>query len=111
MKTITANNAAKRFGAVLDAVEEGPITIMRNGRPRAVVLSAWLFEKYQKDHEKANEDQLLDLLQTSFDLLKDGKLGKGQKTLALARRLRLHEERPTDARAAERLLAERENQE
>ena len=39
------------------------------------------------------------------------KLGKGQKALALARRLRVHEERNDDARAAERMLAEREKPE
>lgn len=110
MKTINSRTAAKKFGALLDAARDGAVTITRSGRPCAVILSTWLFDRYQKDHDKANEEHIVDLLHTSLDLLKDGRLGKGQKALALARRLRLHEERPTDAREADRVLAERETQ-
>ncbi len=35
LRIFTALDAAKRFGAVLDAVEGGPVTIHRNGRPRS----------------------------------------------------------------------------
>ncbi len=111
MKSYSAREAAKKFGVVLDDIEKGPVTIMKHGRPRAVILTAWLFEKYRKDHDKASEEHLVDLLHTSLDLLKEGKLGKGQKALALARRLRVHEERGTDAREAERTLAERAGEE
>lgn len=111
MKTIKSRDAAKKFGALMDASREGPVTITRSGRPCAVILSASLFARYEKDHEKANEEHIVDLLHTSLDLLKEGKLGKGQKALALAKRLRVHEERHTDAREAERLSAEREAKE
>lgn len=101
MRIFTARDAAKKFGALLEAAESGPVTILRAGRPRAVMISARLFQQYEKDHAKANDEKFIDMIHLSLDLLKEGKLGQGQKTLALIRRLRLHQENPGDARAAE----------
>jgi prevent-host-death family protein len=106
MRTFTAREAYKKFGALLEAADAGPVAILKAGRPRAVVLSARRFEDYQKAYDKENEERFADLIQLSLDLLKEDKLGKGQRALALARRLRLHEERPGDARAAAALKAE-----
>ncbi len=108
MIIFTARDAAKKFGALLDAAERGPVSILKSGRPRAVMISARQFDEYEKDRKKAHEEKLVDLIHSSLDLLREGKLGQGQKALALVRRLRLQEEKPGDARAADKLLEERE---
>ncbi len=72
-----------------------------------MIVSTRLFEAYKKALKKANEDKVADLVMTSFDLLKDGKLGTGARALALAKRMRLGEAKPDDARAAEKLLESR----
>jgi len=104
MNVFSARDAAKRFGEVLEACDDGPVTINRNGRARAVVLSARDFEDYETAMKKYREERCLDLVVKSLDLLKDGRLGKGDRALALAKRLRLHEERSGDAGKAAKLL-------
>lgn len=110
MKVMTATAASKKFGALLDAAEAGPVTILKDGRPRAVVLSARSFDEHRRAYEKESEERFADMIHLGLDLLKEDKLGKGQRALALARRLRLHEEKPGDARAAEKLRNERESE-
>ena len=39
MKKITATEAAKGFGQLVDDVQTGPVTVEKNGRPVAVVYS------------------------------------------------------------------------
>ncbi len=39
MKTLAAREAKDHFGAMLDSVQNEPVTILKNGRPTAVVLS------------------------------------------------------------------------
>jgi prevent-host-death family protein len=39
MKTLASREAKERFGALLDTVQNEPVTILKNGRPTAVVIS------------------------------------------------------------------------
>lgn len=39
MRTIASREAKDRFGALLDSVQNEPVTILKNGRPTAIVLS------------------------------------------------------------------------
>ena len=104
MKTVPASVAAKQFGALLEHSDAGPVTITKDGRPRAVILCARLFEAYSRAYEKESDERFADLVHKSLDLIKEGKLGKGQRALALARRLRLNDEQPGEQREAEALL-------
>jgi prevent-host-death family protein len=47
MKAITVTAARKRFGALLDAVQHGPVLIRRKNRDASVVISA---EEYGRIH-------------------------------------------------------------
>ena len=40
MKSITASDARRRFGRLLETVQREPVTITKNGRVAAVVISA-----------------------------------------------------------------------
>jgi len=40
MKTITVTTARKRFGTLLDAVQQEPVLILRKNRDASVVISA-----------------------------------------------------------------------
>lgn len=104
MRVFSASDAAKRFGALLAAADHGPVTIAKAGRPCAVIISTRLFARYDEAYEKANGERCADLILRSIDLVKEGKLGRGQRALALARRLRLHDENPGDAKAVDSLL-------
>ena len=39
MKTLASREAKERFGALLDTVQSEPVTILKNGRPTAIVMS------------------------------------------------------------------------
>jgi len=47
MKTVTAKEAHKKLGYVLDEAQHEPVRISKNGRPYSVVISAKLFESLQ----------------------------------------------------------------
>jgi len=47
MKTVTAKEAHKKLGYVLDEAQHEPVRISKNGRPHSVVISAKLFESLQ----------------------------------------------------------------
>jgi len=47
MKTVTAKEAHKKLGYVLDEAQHEPVRISKNGRPYSVVISAKLFETLQ----------------------------------------------------------------
>lgn len=108
LRIFSARQAAKQFGALLDAAEQGPVTIHRNGKPRAVLVSARDFACYEKAYRKDEKERTASLILRGLDLLKEGKLGKGERALALARRLRLNEERPGDAVSADKILDRRD---
>jgi len=48
MDTIPANDAKTNFGALLDKAQREPVTISKNGRPVAVVMSAAAFQEHQR---------------------------------------------------------------
>ncbi len=39
MKTLGAREAKENFGSLIDTVQREPVTILKNGRPSAVVVS------------------------------------------------------------------------
>lgn len=39
MKTLASREAKERFGALLDTVQNEPVTILKNGRPTAIMMS------------------------------------------------------------------------
>lgn len=45
MKTISAIDAKNRFGQLLDAARRMPVTVTKNGRPAAVMLSIEDYER------------------------------------------------------------------
>lgn len=47
MKTVTAKEAHKKLGYVLDEAQHEPVRISKNGRPYSVVISAKMFDKLQ----------------------------------------------------------------
>jgi len=47
MKTVTAKQAHKQLGLVLDEAQHEPVQISKNGRPYSVVISAKLFASLQ----------------------------------------------------------------
>lgn len=48
MDTVPAADAKTNFGALLDKAQREPVTISRNGRPVAVMMSAAAFEEQQR---------------------------------------------------------------
>lgn len=48
MDTIPAADAKTNFGALLDKAQREPVTISRNGRAVAVIMSATAFEEHQR---------------------------------------------------------------
>lgn len=48
METIAAADAKTNFGALLDKAQREPVTISKNGRAVAVVMSAAAYEEQQR---------------------------------------------------------------
>ncbi|MEE2692787.1 MAG: type II toxin-antitoxin system Phd/YefM family antitoxin [Pseudomonadota bacterium] len=44
LSVLTADEAKRRFGALLKQADDSPVILTRHGRPRCVVLSAQLFQ-------------------------------------------------------------------
>jgi len=65
MTTISASEAKTHFGALMDKAQKEPVTIEKQGRPVAVVLS---YEEYQEHHGNApsqqEKEQALEFLNT-----------------------------------------------
>jgi len=53
MTTISASEAKTHFGALMDKAQKEPVTIEKQGRPVAVVIS---FDEYQEQHGKGPTD-------------------------------------------------------
>lgn len=49
MESITALEAKNRFGRLLDSAQRHPVSITKNGRPSAVVISVADFERMRGD--------------------------------------------------------------
>ncbi len=56
MRTVSASDAKNRFGHLLEATQREPVTVTKQGRPAAVVLSV---EDYERMRGAANA-RLLD---------------------------------------------------
>jgi prevent-host-death family protein len=48
MQTVAAADAKTNFGALLDKAQREPVTISKNGRAVAVIMSAAEFEEHQR---------------------------------------------------------------
>lgn len=70
METIAAADAKTNFGALLDKAQRGPVTISKNGRAVAVMMSAAAYEEQQK----LKLDVLRREIQKGLDEVKRGKV-------------------------------------
>lgn len=73
-KTLPAAEAKTNFGALLDTVRREPVTISKNGRPVAVIMS---IEDYEQ-HQALSLDRLRAEIQAGLDQLDDGRSTDGQ---------------------------------
>lgn len=73
-KTLPAAEAKTNFGALLDTVRREPVTISKNGRPVAVIMS---IEDYEQ-HQALTLERLRAEIQTGVDQLDDGRSADGQ---------------------------------
>ena len=65
MRFMTANDAKKNFGQLLDIARREPVSVQKHGRPVTVMLSIEDYEEYLK----IQRDQLKAELQTGLDQL------------------------------------------
>ncbi len=70
MKKITATEASKAFGQLVDDVQSGSVTIERNGRPAAVMYS---YEESQRI-EAMREAHLDALIQEGITAADEGRI-------------------------------------
>jgi len=82
METIAAADAKTNFGALLDKAQRGPVTISKNGRPVAVIMSA---EAYREEQQLKLE-VLKREIQKGLDSMKKGKLVKPEQAFAAFRK-------------------------
>ena len=104
----SASDAAKNFGALLDAAEDDPAIIHRHGRPRAAVLSWRLFEMYKKAYDAAFEEREIRLLELRLKAALAGRLGNCDRLRAFSRRLLAGEARLDEKSRAEQSVAKLE---
>lgn len=98
MPTYSARDAAKNFGAVLSAADEGAVVVRRYGRPRAAVVGWRLYNAYRKAYEEKVAAHLAAKLEAELRALGEGAPASGERKrvealLALVRDLA----RSTDA--------------
>lgn len=82
METIAAADAKTNFGALLDKAQRGPVTISKNGRPVAVVMSAAAYAEQQQ----LKLEVLRREIQKGMDDVKRGKVVSGPRAFAAFRR-------------------------
>ena len=87
-KAFSARDAAKNFGALMDAADEEPVMIRRHSRPRAAVIGWRLFEQYKKAYDDAFDERQIRLLELRLQAAIDGKLGTSYRARALGERLK-----------------------
>jgi prevent-host-death family protein len=54
MKSITASEAKTRFGELLDNAQREPVTVSKQGRPVAVMMSIHDYEEMKLEHLRAH---------------------------------------------------------
>ncbi|MEK7264667.1 MAG: hypothetical protein AAB227_01085 [Pseudomonadota bacterium] len=87
-KYFSARDAAKNFGALMEAAEVEPVMIRRHSRPRAAVLGWRLFEDYKKAYDEAFDARQVRLLELRMQALIEGKLGTDHRIRALGERMK-----------------------
>jgi len=70
MRTMSAKDAKNHFGELLMEAQKGPVTIEKNGRPTAVVLS---FEEHEHN-ERVRLERLRMLIQEGLKDLEAGRV-------------------------------------
>lgn len=78
METIPAADAKTNFGALLDKAQRGPVTISKNGRAVAVLMSATAYEEQQR----LKLELLKKEVRKGLDELKRGKVVSAAKAFA-----------------------------
>ena len=73
-KTMPAAQAKTNFGSLLDSVQREPVTISKNGRPVAVIMSMQEYEV----HEELKLERLRHEIRKGLDALEDGKSTGGE---------------------------------
>ena len=69
MQSFTANDAKNRFGEVIDAALQGPVSITKHNRPSVVVMS----DAEYRALAQAKYEALKSEVQIGFDQLDQGK--------------------------------------
>ena len=78
MDTIAAADAKTNFGALLDKAQRGPVTISKNGRAVAVVMSATAYE----EHQQARLQLLRQEVQKGLDDIEHGRVVGAEQAFA-----------------------------
>jgi prevent-host-death family protein len=78
METIAAADAKTNFGALLDKAQRGPVTISKNGRAVAVLMSA---EAYQ-EQQQLKLEVLRREIQKGLDDVKRGRVVSPERAFA-----------------------------
>ena len=78
MDTVPAADAKTNFGALLDKVQREPVTISKNGRAVAVVMSATAFE----DHQRLRLEFLRQEVHKGLDEAERGNVLSGEEAFA-----------------------------
>ena len=82
METIAAADAKTNFGALLDKAQRGPVTISKNGRAVAVLMSA---EAY-REQQQLKLEVLRREIQKGLDDMKRGRVVSRERALAMVDR-------------------------
>lgn len=78
MDTIAAAEAKTNFGALLDKAQREPVTISKNGRPVAVVMSAEAFE----EHQQAKLRLLREAVEKGLEDMRAGRILSHEEAMA-----------------------------
>ncbi|SFW25918.1 type II toxin-antitoxin system Phd/YefM family antitoxin [Nitrosovibrio sp. Nv17] len=78
MDTIPAADAKTNFGALLDKAQREPVTISRNGRAAAALMSATAFE----DHQRLKLELLRQEVRKSLDEMERGYVLSAEQAFA-----------------------------
>ena len=78
MDTIPAADAKTNFGALLDKAQREPVTISKNGRAVAVLMSATAFE----DHQRLKLELLRQEVRKGLDEVEQGHVLSAEQAFA-----------------------------
>lgn len=82
METITAADAKTNFGALLDKAQSGPVTISKNGRAVAVLMSAQAW----REQQQLKLEILRQEIKKGLDDVKRGRVVSRARALAMVDR-------------------------